>query len=834
MRSRIVFASAALALAACGNPTPPSAPAAFDRPQDVAFFCWGFGERNAVELGDCAPPDADALEEGAAPDRYALHGLVTQTTTGEVAAVRITGDQGEPGVIDTDVRIPGFTFAAVGEVPSGLAVDPDDPKQVYVTSRGSSELHTVGLSSLRESASGAAVSLFPDLPPASRPSATVLAGGSLWVALPGTGQLARVALDPMEGTPTGSELIDLRSDVPDPVDLTLLSEEQLPPDYLYTCPADLVRFLPPIVPPRAPRSRGGAPEPWSFAVDDSDPDAPILLVADRSLPVVHRIRIEGDTATELTPITTSVPVRDLALTPFVPAQDGGTDPTERYLYAIDELDRSVLVVDYPTDEADPTFGAVLPAQVVEPFDRLALPFLARDLEVATPGYDPASGLVECSDAASGEDASGTDLRGVFLTVARSDGALAFFDVFDLDTRCRGTAACGATGARLAADDLVVAIGRHRPRIGTALEQEVQVEPAPQWETGGGTFDVASAGGSSAPATTPALLPLTCEAPLQQVFPSPSSEMSPIVCAVADPWAAVNQSWTVAYEGTVPFTSSSGANLAAPAEGAETMTLESRTDFCARGVIGAEDVPGDGYLSGYAGDLLAITSDLPPSVLMESEQLVARCGDDLRDRCVELTARTTAGTITPLLLPILRAESRPVADPVADSYVGRLTLGAPLGSDATLAEVECCYPELAEVEVRAREAFVVSSSIRPGFVHPIVRSDEGRCEVDPDLVAQGRRGRAFFDEVYQTPLVSFALGSAPPNIGTPVLSFTIGEVPRPLTVDVSSVGGTNGASLLTRVIYNDVDQRLYAVDQAVQGLMRLRLRAPGLTIQQTFR
>ena len=35
-----------------------------------------------------------------------------------------------------------------------------------------------------------------------------------------------------------------------------------------------------------------------------------------------------------------------------------------------------------------------------------------------------------------------------------------------------------------------------------------------------------------------------------------------------------------------------------------------------------------------------------------------------------------------------------------------------------------------------------------------------------------------------------------------------------------------------LVYNEVDERLYAVDQAVQGLLRIRLTS--INVQQTFR
>jgi hypothetical protein len=122
------------------------------------------------------------------------------------------------------------------------------------------------------------------------------------------------------------------------------------------------------------------------------------------------------------------------------------------------------------------------------------------------------------------------------------------------------------------------------------------------------------------------------------------------------------------------------------------------------------------------------------------------------------------------------------------------------------------------------------------LHAVVRADDGACRVDPGLDADQRHGRAFIGQLYRSPFVTFQLGAtgapAPAAISRPSVDFTVGEVPTVLTVDASSVGGSDRSSLLSRLIYNDVDERLYAVDQSVQGLLRIRLT--NLTVQQTFR
>ncbi len=797
----------------CSNPVAPSLPPAFDRPEDVAFFCWDLTASRVTALADCTPDEPETIADdfGAPPTGYALHALVTQTTTGEVAAVRITGEAGEPGVIDTDVRIPGFTFAAVGEVPSALAISRLDPEFTFVLGRGSNDVQVIETGDFRGGVGAAAT---PYQLPGVRalPSAMRLTPdeSALVVALPEAGQLARASI--AGGVVGGWELLDLSADIPAPVDLSALPPEQRPPTWRYTCnPPPL--HEPPMLPPREPLSLGMVPAPAAMI---DDPLTGELLVADRALPLIHII--DPVTFTETRAVTTSVPVNGLALTPRVPATLDSPEPTERYLYAIDETDGSVMVLDW-SDPTSPRFGAVLSVEVGEPYDRLEVPFLARALAVVSPAYADDAPAPVCVDGEDGLYASGLNFHGVFLAIGTIDGRVRFYDVFDADTACRGFT-CGS-GLNLSPEDQIVTIGRHRPRLGSFMSVGVEVSPDPIWDTDGvGTEIVSSTGSTNAPALVPSLTPVTCEAPLDPVFGD--SVDGRFICAVRDPWAAVSQSFTATFEGAIPFTTTTGANF--ESDGANT-TILAHTDFCAVGVLGFEDAPDAGYLSGYAGDVVAITGDLPPSILNSADEAML-------SRCEELTERTTSGEITPVLIAVARAESNP--EGVHESYVGRLTLGEVLRPEgADLSRVLECYPELLQIELRTRDAFTVTGA-RNGFRHPIVEGADRGCEVDPARVDTLSRGRAFFDSTYRSPEITFAFGPRPTDIAGrhPQLTITIAEVPNALTVDVSSVGGRSGASLLTRLVYNDVDERLYAVDQSVQGLLRIKLTR--LSVQQTFR
>lgn len=822
MRRLILPSLCALALA-CSNATPPSAPATFDRPEAVAFLCWALdGDPRTgggpVSLENCTPRSTTGLVEddnGEVRDGFALFALVTQTATGELAAVRLTNDPDGvedrqfAGPVDSDERLPGFTFMPVGEVPSAVIVRERDPKRAYVANRGSSTLSVIDLAALRKGEG-----VIPEtvaLTEGARPSSMVLTPDedALLVALPGLGQVARIPLD-VDGRLGEVTYVDLSTDVPAPVDLTALPAGSLPSSYRYTCPADLALLEPPVTAPREPIVPSEpTPEPWNLLVD---PVTGEVLVSDLRYPIVRRL--DPTTLAEAAPITVSVPTRALALTPFVPATVDAEEATERYLYAIDAIDRSVLAVDV-SDEARPTYGAVLPVSATAPTDRLELSGEARGVAVATPRYDADTATEpRCTDVTTDADRAGPASHyGVFLAVAALDGNVYLFDVYDRDTECRGLGCIDANDGT-PNDDWVV-IARHHPRIGVLRESGPILERAPTWDSyGRGTVEVAADGTAGAAADlVPTLEPVTCDTPLEAAFGDEAR-----LCVLLDPYAAEADTITATFGGRIPFTSTSGANFEAGAD-----YVDVRSDPCREGVIGRDQVAGDGVLAGYEGDRLVITGDLPPSILSREE------GDPLRSRCEALVERTVSGATTPVQLPIVRAVSMPADG--RPTYGGRLFLDDPLGDGGfTLDDVTTCYPELAEVEVRASNAFVVQSS-RRGYFHPVVAGAGGECEVDPALAEAGLRGRALFGATFRSPFVTFALGERPPLLGTPVLSVNVTDVPSASRIDVSSIGGGT-SSLLSRIVYNEVDERLYVVDQARVGLVRIRLT--NLTVQNTFR
>lgn len=814
--TRVLPVSVLLALgaAACGNPMSPAQPPSFDRPESVSFFCWDKTNNVPVSLDNCAPvaPEAGDDDLGRPGEPYELHAVVTQTASGEAAAVQVTTDEQEDtsGVVDSDIRLPGFTFAAVGEVPSAVVTPRTNPAFTYVVNRGSSDLHVVETVTFR-SGLGANVIVHDanelGWDPDARPSAMVLTPDqdAVIVALPGngepdTGRIVRLPIDGMNVGPAEElTLGSFDSTMHVPVDLSVLMNSERPPEYVYRCgePADVeIEWAA----PRTPVELGDTPSPWALAIDE---ETNTVLVADRAQPMIHVVDLE--TWTELEPIVTSVPVRDIAITPRVPAtvtDDPNAERTERFIYAIDEMDRSVLAIDY-SDRLRPSYGGVLSMRSVAPFDRLTQPdaVIAQALEVVTPGYSEEP-LAFCEDE---NLASPIQLHGVFLSVAGADGRVRFYDVFDLDTTCRGNT-CAPEGAD--DEDQIVAIGRHTPRIGHFVEDRVRVTPVPAWQITGGTAPLEEDGTTNAPDSVPALRDLECPMPLSQVFPSEGA--TSLVCAVTDPFAARPQVISVDYQAAIPGTPNTGGNYDRDAQ-----AIEVRFDPCALGVIGGEDVPSSGDLSSYEGDVVAITGPLPLS-LSEDDHMY----------CSRIVNESASLETEPLIFPLRRARS----GGIRDSYSGVLELGEPVGAAYTLDDIARCYPELLELEVRVNGVFLVISSVH-GLLHPIAAGADGYCTVDP-MAGELERGHAFFGDEFHSSYVAFSLGERPlvPDESSSI-TFTIGEVPSPLALEIGA-DTSEVPSLLTELVYNDVDERLYAVDSSVSGLVRIRLT--DLATQGRFR
>ena len=128
MNSILTQRLTALALAlllACSSAQPPPPPATFSRPERLAFVCLETSDTlvTAKPLKDCKDPRNSK-------NNPRMHALVTQTSTGEVAAV----DLGDKRVLDIRYDIPGYTFVDVGLLPTSIVVPEVASEFAYIGS----------------------------------------------------------------------------------------------------------------------------------------------------------------------------------------------------------------------------------------------------------------------------------------------------------------------------------------------------------------------------------------------------------------------------------------------------------------------------------------------------------------------------------------------------------------------------------------------------------------------------------------------------------------------------------------------------------------------------
>lgn len=797
-------------LTACGNKGTVIQPRTFDRPERVAFACYDRTANTFVPLASC-----DDIELDRDSEDFALIALVTQTAQGEVAAV----DLDERLVLDADLRVPGFTFVLVGENPTAIAVPALVGRYAFVANQSSRTISWLPLTQFHPDAVtngdvGGQLSL-----PGS-PSDMVLSPAEdfLYVALPDNGTIAEVAVDVSSATAplTFVREITLDGTVPAPVAAV--------PDgdpYRRFCPTGSEDGLPhPVLTaPRAPLQLGATPRPLQLTLDTTV-TPPVMLVADANLPIIHRLVLDaaGADALALAPLSPSVPTEQVVVTPAVPATTGQRSATQRYLYAIDATDNSVLAMDY-TDGA-PNFGAVLPVNTGHTAnDRVAMRAGAGRLRVIAPSYSVAGGMApaECDPAVSSEaeDARPDTLRGVFLLAGQEDGNLAIVDVYDLDAPCRGGAACRNPEVD---SDVNVRIERHRPRIGTFVADDPTLLGLPSLSFDGSAGQIQESGVPST-GSGPGLIPFsTCPAGMLSVFPDTGAAL---VCASADPWSSPSQTWSGEWEGQLPFAVSAGRFDTSDG----TLFVGTGVSFCEWGVLGENDVAASGLsaddpLAGYVGDRLVFTGELIPSIQAAldagTSSSFERCRPFLdassRDQVyLEIVEATDTGVV--VRLPVRRGvNGAPIAGMPPVSY--------------TLADVQTCFPGVTPFAVHTRAAYVLRSSFA-SFLHRVV-SVGGSCRVDatrpfdPADPQTRVEGRAFVGRAYVNPYIAFQVGAVRSD-GTTIgsmegirstLGLTTRSLPPVALIDVGRI--------VSDVVLTPNGDNLIVIDSAASSMAQYAL------------
>lgn len=805
------------AIAGCQQQVQVAAPPTFNRPAAIELVC--FHDGAPVALEECRPSDDGMFGAG---DR--LVALVPQQTRGEVGAVDLSADP--PRVIDSDRRVPGFTFVETGEVPTAIAVSRTSPSCAWVANRGSRDVWAIETvrfidESMGTGAVPAQLELRDALGVASgRPHAMVLdesgATPALYVTLPEDGALARIEVSMGAGgcsfgaatlIPVPADPADVPAPPPPPtsfpIDPTLAPLETQDAATLAVCNASTRAIALAEVPEHVELAPVGPadldpPFPLEMVLER---DERTIYVGDAARPVIHRFDLAaGSFATPLRP---DGPVRDLAITPPVPDSLAPGAPTRRYLYAIDDRDGTVMVLDLST-------GYVLPVAPVSTGRPLRIPLRtqARAIEVIDTG--------DGGDCGADPLPTSLVLRGVFVSVALADGTVQFVDVYDRDAVCRSGASCADLFSGV---EQLSFVRRHRPRIGSRIVEPIGLLDPPTATLVGASLRYADDGTVPDETSVPVFQALAgCPEGLGQLFPS-EGELR--ICGQVDPWNALNEAFQLTWQGALPSTGTPAGRLE---DAGAQVILETRLPLCERGVLGpqgAAGLPSDAPEAGYPGDLVALTGPLP---------------DPLPEGVDETTCMLLAGTVDaaapqPMLIPIAAAVATDPALGVASEVeivldrdaivVNRDLVASGEGTrPLTVADVLACYgQQLLTFDVRARDAYTVLGS-NSGFLHRTTVDASGNCVVDTTQPAS-RVGRARLDRLYESGRLALQLSYPTPPAVIPdtTIAFRVTDAPGPARVDLGvSSGGGRTLTLPGELLWSDLTDRLYALDEVRRGLV----------------
>jgi len=752
---------------------------------NVAFLCLS---RNDREHPGRPMQHCGKIRNSSSEDPGTLHAFVTQMTRGEVAVI----DLNEETVVDLNPSKPGFNFIPVGAVPVDIAATPGGtaafvgsaefgregiwivPTRTVV--QGNPHLTSFAACAL-PSAPGEMIVLTQPTPDIISPSKCnaepyddpdhpqgdlALEHGvsgtlKLVTTLPDLGAVVVMDAQQLIDQPPGSfracpieRWVSLQVDLPPALPQQRVPEGGFPPGESADGSVCAMTQRPDI--PTAsnplPRPSGLAFDPSSSRLFIADEDAPVIHVLDASSPC------ELSESSPLLPMSVVRPerkvvTRSLAVSPT-------TSAGKKYLYATDLLDGSVMIFDVSLQSTDrtPLLRPYPWRNPFQPLDRLSFSVPVRDVEFVLrdrPVTDPSAGATAVGLACdpthddslgaryrtSSDFSSGArpyNLRGVFATIALTNGQIMIVDVDDFDAACRRpkTACDGDEQASFegASGELsCLMVQPHQPRSSAFLHLS---NDANGRVPGLQSYPVLSLGTSILPTDQTAdgvrypklLAPSAPGIPLMvggRVADEPQTdpliaEKNSVVFDLREPRVHVEQNWSVAFEGAIPGFEGHVGRLGPASEDGRTTFFDGGAFFCDRGVhdfdaaltIGKnEGISDPATMQTWARDhqdVLQITEDF----LLEDDPY----WDSVADHCSWLQCRETFGTVR---------DPKSTRDlPITEAYQGSLVV------EGVWDFVRCCFPTLVSYTVRPRNQWVVTGTAA-GFLHRVVPDPfTGRC------------------------------------------------------------------------------------------------------------
>ncbi len=764
-------------LAACGDVPPPRQTITFDRPDRMSFVCLNVAENAGRPMSACdterdvCTDGQDPLEGECRDTGASLHGLVLQSTRGEMSVVDFDtlSDTDDDDILDVDRVVPGYSSHAVGLLPVAVAVrsaDVDTSGEVYVASADprSPSVMVVPVSHLRE-ISGEAPRTFAlsDVPS----DMALDSQQRLVVSLPEEGAL--VLIDPETGEEVGCVALGAPTD--EGGKCAGWVDSDAGPDA-----GD----------PDAGAGDAGPGDAGEAGPSDSGPDAfahpiAIALAADGNSVWVADIGTHLIWHVDLTApgildsVDVGVTTRAIAVSP-----DG------RWVYAVDAEFGQVMVVDVEA-------RAVLDPNL-EPLDPLA-----EGRGIPIPGLATEVLFLRRDDPLEDEEEAHPDrLNGLFGLVASSNGFVYVVDVQDLDVE---------SGARPVQDE---------------SDPENRFEFAPHHLRSAFILTEANApriGSVPALGRNDGSRDTGCE--LVCLQPHFEGVCGPEFCedrrdpadAVVDDfgitmrheledertdslWRTTNERWDVVFEGPLPGSTRSRGRV--EEEGGDAL-IDERTDFCRLGVE-----PGD--------SVVILQDPLLPEEMAPGCDEVDCSGQLLGDDDFGVEATVAPGGVSSTRLDVL---DWPEDAACCFGEFTRYQVRLPAGN---------------WIVVGTDTGYLHPWTSRDGACE----IDSEIVDIDPDLdgVQHFLSGRVATSERFENPYLSFTILPGDETLGPNSDAQPQRDDAYSFDTAGSYAGlAIPGGSMIGEIIQAPVGDRLYVVDSA-RGVIEVSLAT--LDITQEFR